>query len=214
MYSSLGKLEEPLQIKSGYGIAPFVPIKIELNKDSTKFKTSSLLIEPGINLIRYVFKNKIIPNNDGNTLSFSEDTNPNNKYNNNIFSPSSAIQFTAVSGRIFYNHKFKKLKNLQFSAGIHGQYILGGSFLRKFTSNENKVKMKYKFKEDEQYYYFNRLQYGLIAGASYKWLTLFGSYSFTTLFKQDKGPDFRMYHFGFFLNFFWKKFDSLSSRIF
>lgn len=209
--TGLNQLEDPLQVKSGYGIAPFIPIQIELNKDSTKSNTSIIHFEPGFSFTRFNFKNKLIPSSDGNELSFSQDNNPNNTYNNNLFSSASAFQISSISGRIIYSYRIKSFK---LSAGIHGKYIIGGSFLRKFRSNGNKIKTKYKFKDDPEYYYFNRFQYGLLLGASYKWLTIYGSYNLSTLIEEGKGPTLRMYHFGVFLNFFWKKMGLSHSNLF
>lgn len=153
-----------------------------------------ITIEPGIYWDKYYFDQNIIPESTNGHTFLNEDTNPNHEYRNNLFSYKTLMQSSNIN--LPLKIYFPVGKKILGSVGANVSYMVDGKFKQKyFTDNEKIInKNSFNFKSNE--YNLNRLQYGLDFSLHYNNFVLFGGYSLSKVFKENKGPDIHLYVIG------------------
>lgn len=178
----------------------YIPLKV---KDSTRI---SILIQPTIKFEWYNFNKNLIVDRQNSYTSFSEDIDIHHSYKKKFLKTSSMMQSTSFILPINLLFKSKKL-NITFAPGIFVGYLISGKFKRKYEDNGSPVELSNRFRDDKDFYGFQRLQYGICGHITYKFVTVYGIYSLTTLFKPSNGINVRRSEVGIWLNLFWKKHD-------
>lgn len=197
-----GKDAKLIDINWGAEIQLFIPLSFPIKiKDSIK---TFVLFQPAIKWDWYNFdKNLIIDRQNGFT-SFIEDTDVNHTYKNKFLKTSSMMQSSSFCMPVNLLLRTKKLKHFLFAPGFYVEYLIGGKFKRRYNDGSQQFIIN-KFKDDKDFYGFQRFQYGLCGHITYKFITVYGIYSLTSLFKPTEGIDARKYTVGIWFNFFWKK---------
>lgn len=182
-----------------------LPLGIPINlKDSSKF---FMLCQPSLKFQWYNFKNNLIISKEGAYTTFTEDDINTHLYPHKFLKPSSLMKLNYLSIPFSIPIRFKKIKYLKFSPGCYVEYLIGGKLRRDFSENGFNQSIESKLKEDKEFYGFKRLQFGVCAQMSYKFITVYSKYSLTPLFKKNQSIDIRNYEVGLWINFYWKKFE-------
>jgi hypothetical protein len=191
------KLSWSLQVSLTTGI----PISLNKKKANNVF----LVIRPGVKFNWMDFnENNIIERQNGYT-NFVKDVNINHKYNNGFLKTSSQMRSSVLSLPINLAIKIKNVKNLTIAPGIFTNYLIGGHFKRKYTDNNGHQSITNRFKNNQDYYGLQRLQYGICGHIRYKYIIVYGVFPLTTLFKENQGIEVRQSEVGVVFNIFWKK---------
>lgn len=173
------------------------PIKI---KDSTK---AFILFRPTIRMEWYNFENNLIVNRQNGYSTFLMDTEANHIYEDKFLKKSSVMNSSSFFMPINVLLELEKSKSLLIAPGFYLEYLMGGKFIRKYDDGSPKLVIN-KFKDDIDYYGFQRFQYGLNVYISYKFIAINGTYSFTNLFKPSEGIVASRTNIGFIINLYWK----------
>lgn len=177
----------------------------EIVLKDTSSKYISLIIEPGLKWEWYNFKKDIIVNRFNNYTDFIIDENPNHTYRSGlIFRTTSLMQTSSFQVPISLYLKPKGDRSIILSPGIYLEYIYGGKFKRRYKNNGNKVIVKSKFEDEINFYGLNRFQFGFRGQISWRFMTFYGGFALTKLFKQNQGIDTRRYIAGVYFNLFWR----------
>lgn len=179
----------------------YVPLKL---KDSTR--RISFLFQPTVKFDWYNFNKNLTVDRQNGYTSFIEDSDINHSYKKKFLKTSSMIQSTSFNLPITLVFRSKKLKTT-FAPGIFVGYLIRGKFKRKYDDNGSPIEITNRFNSDKDFYGFQRLQYGFCGYISYKFVTVYGIYSLTTLFKPTNGIYARRSEVGILINLFWKKHD-------
>lgn len=132
----------------------------------------------GITFNNYKFDNNITLVSDNPALTFVNDSVEfsKNKLTVTYLSVPLLLEFQIPTGH--------KSKTLHLNAGIVGSVKLGSH--TKQIYEQNNKKHKNKVRED---FHLSPLRYGVHTSIGYGGLTFYGSYSMTTLFEKNEGPE-------------------------
>lgn len=196
-----GKDSDLLKFNWASKIHLFYPIFHYTNVKDTSGIHPIFLFQPAINWEWYNFeKNLIISRHNGKT-NIIEDPDFNHDYkNNSIFRTTSLMQTTALYMPVNVIFVHKKLKGFTVAPGLFVEYLIGGKFKRKYSSNGTSILVKEKFREEHDYYGFQRFQYGLCGHISYRYVTIYGIYSMMPLFKPTENIDVNRFNVGILFN--------------
>lgn len=200
-----GKDSKIMDLNWGCELKLVLPFGIPINlKDTSKF---FMFCQPSLKFQWYNFRNNLIVSREDGHTKFTTDNNTNHLYLDKFLKPSSLMQLNYLSLPFNVPIRSKKIKHLKFTPGFYFEYLIGGKFRRDFSENGAFQSIESKLKEDKEFYSFKRLQFGICAQMSYKFITVYSKYSFTPLFKKNQNIDINNYEVGLWINFYWKKFE-------
>jgi hypothetical protein len=187
----------------GGQIQVFIPVPFPVKiKDTTR---AYLVFQPAMKWDWYNFKKNLVIERQNGFTSFAEDPDINHNYSTKAFTTTSMMQSSTFYMPVNLFLWTKKLKGVLFAPGAYAEYLVGGKFKRKFSDNGSPAYIKDKYKDNPDFFGFQRFQFGLCGHVSYKFITVYGLYSLTPLFKPGEGIDVYKYNIGIWVNFFWKR---------
>lgn len=161
------------------------PIPIKKFDNKTK-----IIVSPRYTYAQSYFNDKWIFSTDGNSTTASLDTDPSHEYTQSLFTHQSKILTWSWEAWFGVEKTFGKTTLDLFYAPT---YIQTGSFRRKFTQDNEVVKVKDKFKDKADYYNINRFQHKIYTSLSYYGIGLGAYVNLTPFFKSTLGPALNKY---------------------
>lgn len=193
-------------VRPGYyfQLSAFIP-SLQFRLRSFRGSNMRLEVRPSFKWVWYNFKNDLVVSRDTNFTAFVPDPDPGHVYQHGFLKKSSMMKSSSFFVPVTFPLVTKNSRYFIFSPGIWAEYLLGGSFSRKFSSNGSPATATARFKDGQGFYGFRRFQYGVCASVQYKLITVYSVYSLVPLFKKDQSLHLQKFEAGLLLNFFWKK---------
>lgn len=202
-----GKDKELFKLKVSVQLQTFLPLTFLLNSKESLHRSKAnwptiykLQFRPGIKWDWYYFNDYMVASRDNGYTTLVEATEPRTLTKKCSSMMQSTNFFMPVSLLITP----KGMGHITIAPGFYVEYLSGGKFQRKYHINQDVYAYKVKFKSDEDFFGFQRFQYGPCAYFSYKFVTVYGMVSMRELFKPQEGPEVRKYNVGIWFNLFWK----------
>ena len=181
-----------------FGI-PFTVKKFQ--QDKVKIK-----LAPKYTFSQTYLSDKWIFNTDGNMTSYQLDPDPTHAYKKSIWTHQSKIRSWAWE---LWAGVETKIGKVTFDAYYAPTYIQTGSFRRKFTSDNEVIKVKERFRDKADFYNINRFQQRVYASFSVYGIGVGGYVNLTPFFKKTQDIDLRKFGITLVIrdNFFAQFFD-------
>jgi len=153
-------------------------------------KNHKIILSPRYTFAQTYFSDKWIFSTDGNTTSYTLDPDLSHEYRPSIWSHQSKIRTWSWEAWLGFESTFGVFTMDVFYAP---SYIQTGSFRRKFTRDNEIIKVKDRFREKADYYNINRFQNRVYASVSIYGIGVGGYLNLTPFFKKSTNIDLRKF---------------------
>jgi len=195
-----GADSKDLELRGESLVAPFA-FPIQVLRNLTDSSNLFLTVAPGVKFSNFRFKKHYIFSDSLGQVTYEEDPDKSLVYKKGLRSLGSNLQTTSLTLSPQINYMPPFLDGSVASLGIMVEYTISGQFHRSFLEEGKLESARNKFKDNKDFFYANRLHLGLQATFRYRYLSLFGAYSFTPVFQQGKGPELYPVTFGVYIDF-------------
>jgi len=166
-----GKDADLIEFNWAAQIQTFLPILFPIKVKDTAI--AYIYFQPAMKWELYNFKKNLIVERQNGFTSFTEDSNISHTYKNRFLKSTSMMQSTSFYMPVNVLIWSKKLKGVLIAPGFYFEYLIGGKFERGYTVNDTRLFIEDKYRDDSDFYGFQRFQYGLCGHISYKFITVY-----------------------------------------
>lgn len=199
-----GRDANQVQGVSAFDIRIYLPggSRIFSSSDSLNLKAIPV---PSFRYFIYNFKDNMVVDRQNSYTTFRVDSNQNHFYKTEKWNSRSSMRFSSIYLPIYFVSQPKKVRGLIIAPSLTLEYLVGGNFTRHYYDNNLEYTISDRYKHNA-YYGMQRFQYGVGLLVNYKFLSLTGNYSITSIFKPNEGIDIHRFEVFLSLNFFWKSY--------
>lgn len=164
------------------------PVPIYLTKDSSDSKFFLCLV-PSVHISTVSFSKNLVVKRENGFTSFSVDSDKSHHYKSGFFKMNSLMSTSSFSLPIEFWFRTPTKPNIVLGGGFYVEYLLGGRFVNNYNDSIGKQSIISKFKSNDEFYGFNRFQYGISLRLMIGMVRIYGVYSLAPLFKENQGID-------------------------
>ncbi len=164
------------------------PVPIYLRKDNSDSKFFVCLV-PTLHISSVSFSNNLVVKRENDFTSFSVDSDKSHQYKKGFFNENSLMISTSFCLPVELWFRSPAKPTMVFGGGFYMEYLLGGRFVNNYKNSDGKQSIISKFKSNDDFYGFNRFQYGISLRLMMGMVSMYGVYSLAPLFKENQGVD-------------------------